>query len=243
MTTIVRTPRVEIAVQDSAGARLAVQRGADQLELCSALVTGGMTPSIALTEMVVAAAGSAPVRPLIRPRPGDFVYTAEEIECVSRDIRAAIAAGSEGVVVGALTPEGAVDTEAMKQWIDAAGDAGVTYHRALDVVVDTEAAIALLIELGVDRVLTSGQATAAGEGLAQLAEFVRWAEGRLEIMAGGGVTVASIADLRSVGVDAVHLSARAVTDRGYPSGPGGGVSSFDVTDGDLVAAAVAAARS
>ncbi|GAA1818024.1 copper homeostasis protein CutC [Agromyces neolithicus] len=236
---------VEIAVQDVAGARIALDAGAARVELCQALGLGGLTPSTGLIETTVGAAAEAGaagfVHVLVRPRGGGFVYAADELDTITRDIRAAVALGADGVVVGALTDEGALDLEAIARFIDAAGDADVTVHRAVDASAGPVEAVAALAALGVRRVLTSGGAADCRAGLSTLQTMVE-ASGMLEVMAGGGVRIPDIADLAAAGVDAVHLSARGTTTRGGPSGPGGGVAGFDVTDPGLVRAAVAAAR-
>ncbi|MGW9629106.1 copper homeostasis protein CutC [Agromyces sp. NPDC055520] len=244
-----RTLPVEIAVQDVAGVRVALAAGAARVELCQALGLGGLTPSTGLIESAAAAAREAGatgfVHVLVRPRGGGFVYDADEIDTIHRDIRAAVAAGADGVVVGALTEAGALDLDAIRAFVDAASAADVTVHRAVDAAahpVAAVAAVAALAESGrrVRRVLTSGGAADCRTGIDGLAAMVR-ESGRLEVMAGGGVRIDDIAALAAVGVDAVHLSARGVATRGGPSGPGGGVDGFDMTDAAVAAAAVAAA--
>ncbi|MCD2442544.1 copper homeostasis protein CutC [Agromyces sp. SYSU K20354] len=236
---------VEIAVQDVAGARIALEAGATRVELCQALGLGGLTPSAGLIEATVAAAAEAEaagfVHVLVRPRGGGFVYGADELDTITRDIRVAVALGADGVVVGALTDAGELDLEGIGRFIDAAGDADVTVHRAVDASARPLEAVAALAELDVRRVLTSGGAADCRAGLATLRAMVA-ESGDLEVMAGGGVRIPDITDLAAAGVDAVHLSARGTTTRGGLSGPGGGVAGFDVTDPGLVRAAVAAAQ-
>ncbi|GAA1512406.1 copper homeostasis protein CutC [Agromyces terreus] len=235
---------VEIAVQDAAGTRVALEHGAARIELCQALGLGGLTPSIGLVESAVAAAAeagaSAFVHVLVRPRGGGFVYDADELDTIARDIRSAAAAGADGVVVGELTDAGRLDLDAVRRFVDAAGDADVTVHRAVDASIDPRGAVAALAGLGVRRVLTSGGAADCRGGLVAL-EAMAAASGPLEIMAGGGVKIDDIPALAAAGVDAVHLSARGRALRGGASGPGGGVDGFDETDAALVVAAVRAA--
>lgn len=231
---------------------IAADVGARRVELCSALgPTGGITPSAALIEAVVQAAAVVPssdnapileVHVLVRPRPGGFVYSPAEIGLMAREISLAVDQGADGVVLGALTRSGTVDEARMRDLIDAADDAEVTFHRALDVIADPIAALDTLAELGVARVLTSGGAARAADGLDRLAALVeRSAELGIEIMAGGGVTAADIPALVGAGVDAVHLSAkRTVADAG---GPGGGDDAgYEVTDQTLAKAAAEALR-
>ena len=234
---------VEIAVQDLAGVRIAQAAGADRVELCIGLVTGGLTPPIGLVEAAVGT--GMPVHTLVRTRPGGFVLDDVELGVQVRDVRAAVRAGVAGVVAGALTPGAEVDADAVRRLVDAAGGLPVTFHRALDVVPDRRRALDRLADLGVRRVLTSGGAARAVDGLAVLRELVDHPaarSGRLEVMAGGGVRVADVPALVGAGVHAVHLSARRPGhDRGA-SGPGGGAAGFDVTDEGTVVAAVRAVR-
>lgn len=249
-----RAPLVEIAVQDPTGAQIAVRNGADRLELCVALsTTGGLTPSIGLVEAVCEAVKEAtresavtqerthrlpPVAVLVRPREGNFVYSAAERAVMERDIRAVVAVSGVGaVVIGALTEAGDVDVAAMRGFIEAAGRAEVVFHRAIDAAADPLAALKVVRELGCARVLTSGGALAAPEGEQTLARMVAEAEGAVEIMAGGGVRSDAIAALVATGVDAIHLSAKA-SQRSAPVGPGGGEDYIAVTDAALVKASV-----
>lgn len=236
-------PSVEIAVQDPAGARIAFAHGADRIELCQALSVGGLTPSVGTFEATAEAlGGGARIAVLVRPRGGGFVYDADEVDVTERDIRAFASRGAGGVVIGALTAAGGIDREAIARWRDAAGDAQVVFHRAIDVLPDPDAVVAELADLGISRILTSGGAARSIDGAAVLADMVARAAGRIEIQAGGGVRIEDIPALRATGIAAVHLSARATSADTAPSGPGGGAPGFDVTDPALVAAAVAAAR-
>jgi copper homeostasis protein len=237
---------VEIAVQDAAGARAARDAGADRVELCTGLVTGGLTPSLGLIEAAVAV--GLPVHPLVRTRPGGFVHDADELAVMVRDVRVAVAAGAAGVVVGALRADAEVDSGAVRALVDAAAGARVTFHRAFDVVPDRLRALDLLAELGITRVLTSGGAPTAPAGLPELGRLARHSRhsrrsratsGAVQVMVGGGVRVGDVAALVAAGVDAVHLSARRPGRDLGAAGPGGGASGFDVTDADVVRAVVA----
>ncbi|MEU7363734.1 MULTISPECIES: copper homeostasis protein CutC [Streptomyces] len=202
-------PTLEIAVTSPVGARVALDHGADRVELCTGLELGGLTPSAALVEAV--AAVGLPVQVLVRCRPGDFVYDAEETALMVAEVRSVIASGASGVVVGALTADGSLDTAAVTRLAAAAQDTGrpveVTLHRAIDQAADPVATAALLPALGLTRVLTSGGAPAAGQGLARLAAMVEAAPG-VQVMAGGGVRPVDIPELTAAGVAAVHLSAK-----------------------------------
>ncbi|MFB7891404.1 copper homeostasis protein CutC [Microbacterium sp. NPDC056044] len=231
---------VEIAVQDPAGARTALAAGAARLELCQALDVGGLTPSLATLEAVLAAVDPSNVNVLVRPRGGGFVYAPDEVAVVSADIRACVDRGAGGVVVGALTSAGGLDVDSLRRWRDAAGPATLVFHRAVDAAADPSAVFDALVAEGVDRVLTSGGAPRSIDGLPMLTAFAERA-GDVEVMAGGGVRAADIPALFAAGVDAVHLSARSRAGHDAPSGPGGGSAGHDVTDPALVAEAVAAA--
>src|SRR3954469_23264790 len=152
----------EIAVQDIAGVRVALAEGATRVELCSPLGLGGLTPSAGLVRAAVAETRDAGrdgfVQVLVRPRGGGFVYDADELDLTLADVRFAQAAGASGVVVGALTGDGAIDLEAVRRIVAAAEGLEVTFHRAIDVVRDPVASAEALAELGVTRVLTSGGA-------------------------------------------------------------------------------------
>jgi len=236
---------VEIAVQDVAGVLIAQAAGADRVELCVGLAaTGGLTPPIGLIEAAVAT--GLPVHPLIRARPGGFCYDAVELDVLARDVRAAVRAGAAGVVVGALTSAGEVDVFAISVLVEAADGADVTFHRALDVISDARSALDLLADLGVTRVLTSGGAATAPEGLdalAMLATHAHGTGGRVQVMAGGGVRVPDIGALFATGIDAIHLSARRAAHDAGATGPGGGTGGYDVTDDVTVHAAIVAAAS
>lgn len=238
---------LEIAVQDVEGVRAARSAGAGRVELCMALgATGGLTPSIGLVDAALSVAEDftddepIEVHPLIRPRPGGFVYSPAELDVMVADVRAVVDAGVHGVVVGALTPAGLVDTAAVRALVAAAEGREVTFHRALDQVADPVAALDTLAALGVARVLTSGGAARTIDGLEQLrglAAHVRERGLPLQVQAGGGVRVADVAALVGAGVDAVHLSAKTfVPDAAGPGGGGEG-SGYEATDVGLVRAA------
>ncbi len=243
-----RDVALELAVQDPEGVRVAAAVGARRVELCVALgATGGLTPSAGLVEAAVvaaaAAAGGPEVHVLVRSRPGGFVLGGDDLDVQVRDVRAAVAAGAAGVVVGALTTGGLVDVDAVRALVAAAGGREVTFHRAVDVVTDPLAALDRLAEAGVTRVLTSGGASRSIDGVDRLRAMVAHAHGvlggRVQVMAGGGVRPQDVADLVAAGVDAVHLSAkRVVVDDAGPGG--GGDAGYEVTDPVVATAARAA---
>ncbi|AOG12146.1 MULTISPECIES: copper homeostasis protein CutC [unclassified Agrobacterium] len=178
-------PLLEICVDDVAGLEAAIVGGADRIELCSALGSGGLTPSRGF--MAIAANAPIPVHALIRPRAGHFTYSKDEIAVMEADILAAREAGLAGVVIGATTMDAALDIDAIRRLIRVAEGLDLTLHRAIDVVADMEAALDLAIELGFSRVLTSGGARHAEEGLAVIKRLARHGAGCISIMPGGGV--------------------------------------------------------
>ncbi len=234
------SPALEVAVQDPAGALVAREAGADRVELCSALELGGLTPSVALIGAV--AQTGVPVHVLVRPRGGGFRYTATEVSLMVQDIEAAVDAGAAGVVVGALTADGRLDRHALDALRDAAEGLEVTAHRCVDVLADPAGAVAELADLGFARVLTSGGAATAADGVAVLERMVAAADGRLEVMAGGGILPGHVTPLVQAGVAALHLSARRRVHDAGPAGPGGGPGGYDVTDPSAVQAVAAALR-
>nr|WP_246315496.1 copper homeostasis protein CutC [Kineococcus aurantiacus] len=203
---------VEIAVTDVAGVRVARAAGAHRLELCSGLEVGGLTPSVGLVERAVEAAGPVGVHVLLRPRPGDFVHDADEFAVVLRDAWACLDAGAAGLVVGPLLPDGRFDVDALHRLRELAGDAELTAHRAFDVHPGVEENVATLLATGVDRVLTSGGADSAHDGTDRIARAVAAVDGRITVVAGGGVRPNRIGELvAATGVTDVHLSARRLT--------------------------------
>ncbi|WEK60978.1 MAG: copper homeostasis protein CutC [Candidatus Microbacterium colombiense] len=237
-----RTLALELAVQDPTGVRIAAEVGAARVELATALALGGLTPSQATIELAVEAArevaddAGPEVHVLIRPRAGGFHYDADELATAERDVRLALASGATGVVIGALDADGLLDLDAMTRLRDAADGAPVTLHRAIDVTADPVATLAAARGLGLRRVLTSGGASAAIDGIDTLRALVVAAEGEIEIMAGSGVDAATAPALAAIGVDALHFSAkRAVReDGGVRMGSASdGVGGYEVTDRDI----------
>ncbi len=176
---------LEICVDDVAGLVAAVRGGADRIELCAALSGGGVTPSAGF--MHRAAAYALPVSVMIRPRAGDFVFTRDEADVMKRDIDAARAAGLSGVVLGASLGDGSLDIPLLEELCRHADGLDMTLHRAIDVVPDMDEALEAAIALGFPRILTSGGARSALEGIETLARLSELAAGRIVIMPGAGV--------------------------------------------------------
>jgi copper homeostasis protein len=194
------------ACLDSVPSALAAQAGgAGRIELCDNLVEGGTTPSAGTLELCKARL-SIPVFVMIRPRGGEFLYSDVEFEVMRRDIAHARALGADGVVLGLLTPDGRVDVERTRALVEAARPLPVTFHRAIDVARDADEALDALIGLGVERVLTSGQAPTAAEGADVIARLVRRAAGRIGILPGCGLDETNVSELVArTGVREVHV--------------------------------------
>lgn len=197
---------LEVCVDSIAGLDAAVAGGADRIELCAALDLGGLTPSPGF--MAAAARCGLPVHAMIRPRAGGFVVTPAEVAVMQRDIAAARAAGMQGVVLGASLPDGRLDSLVLSQLVAAAEGLSLTLHRAFDLVPDLGEAVALAVELGFDRILTSGRAETAIAGLADIAATFVLAAGRIAIMPGAGITAANARRLRHLPLTDVHASCR-----------------------------------
>ncbi len=235
--------RVEISVESVAGARVATAGGADRVELCAGLSDGGLTPSAALIEL---AAEQAEVHVLIRPRPGGFVYSAEDVAVMVRDIAVARSAGATGVVIGALDSLGGLAVEPL---VEAAAGLRLTLHRAIDVCADSRRALDQAVGWGFHRVLTSGRRRSVLDGAPLIKDLVARAGGRLAVMACGGVRQDNVARVVSLtGVADVHAAPRrpvAGARAGEVSYAGVGVPEghdhFE-TDPEAVAALCAAAR-
>jgi copper homeostasis protein len=197
------------ACVDSIESALAAQEGgANRIELCADLLEGGLTPSagvIYLTRQHL----HIPIHVLIRPRGGDFCYSNREFEVMQLDIEIAKQIGANGVVLGILKSDGTLDGERTAVLVALAKPLSVTSHRAFDMARDPFQALETMIDLGIERLLTSGQAASALEGVELIGELVQRARERIIIMAGGGVneeTVAAI--IRQSGVKEVHGSLR-----------------------------------
>ncbi|GAC1651251.1 MAG: copper homeostasis protein CutC [Gemmatimonadaceae bacterium] len=181
---------VEVCIDAVGGALVAEESGAARVELCADLARGGTTPSAGMIAAVRSRTRLG-LFVMVRPRPGDFLYSVEEIDVMERDIAAAKALGATGVVVGALTAHGDVDIGCLRTLVAAARPAAVTFHRAFDAARDAHAALETLMAEGVDRVLTAGGPGTAVEGVAVLRDLVARAGRTLVVMPGGGVTGAT----------------------------------------------------
>ena len=202
---------LEICVDSLASARAAAQGGADRLELCSALLAGGLTPYEALLRQIKAES-DIPVRCLMRPRAGDFLYTPEELEMLRLQILQLKTAGADGFVIGCLTVDGELDMEAMKPLVEACGGKGITLHRCIDVSRDLKKTYLDAKALGIDTVLTSGGAASCKLGKDTIGSLLALRDelNGPEVLIGAGVNAAVIRDFRQTfpNTRAFHMSGK-----------------------------------
>ena len=199
--------KIEACISTIEEAQAAVQYGFDRIELCSALSIGGITPSHGVIEKCCFEVKTE-THVMIRPRGGNFVYSDNEIEVMTRDIKLAASAGATGVVLGVLKNDGYFDLEKNKALSCYAHDLGLetTFHRAIDTCQDPFEALDQLIELSFTRLLTSGQAINVEQGINQIREFCSRSAGKIQIMAGSGINGFNAPLIKEMGVDALHFS-------------------------------------
>ncbi|KAK3883172.1 hypothetical protein Pcinc_012503 [Petrolisthes cinctipes] len=202
--------KLEVCVDTVLSAVEAVKGGADRLELCAALSEGGLTPTTGLL-LAVKKHISRPIDVfcMVRPRGGPMVYSEEEREIILHDAQTLIKAGADGLVFGALTSCNTIDINLCKVFREKACDIPCTFHRAFDLLQDPVSQLETVIELGYQRILTSGRRATALEGCTTLTQLVKGARGRIKIMAGAGVKSSNVANIISqTGVAECHASAR-----------------------------------
>lgn len=179
---------LEVCTGSLASVMAATEGGAERIELCSALSLDGLTPSIGLLRQVRSMYPQLRIHVLIRSREGDFVYNREDLDTMLLDIREALPY-ADGIVCGALTPEGRIDTAALREMVEAAAGKPFTFHRAFDRCTDPQEALEAIIEAGCARILTSGLQPTAEAGIPLLRQLNEQASGRIIIMPGGGVNI------------------------------------------------------
>ncbi|MCL2727431.1 MAG: copper homeostasis protein CutC [Bacteroidales bacterium] len=200
---------LEICAGSITSALNAQEGGADRIELCSALPLGGLTPGCGTIEETKRLL-SIPVYVLIRPREGDFTYSDQELKVICRDIDAAKELGADGIVCGALDRDGNIDHKAVEKMIKTSQGLPFTFHRAFDLCRDPFETIHILMEMGVNTLLTSGQAPTAKDGAGLIKELISLAQPKgLTVMPGSGLLASNIAEVAgATGAVAVHLSAK-----------------------------------
>jgi copper homeostasis protein len=182
---------LEICVDSVESAVASERGGADRVELCAGLPEGGTTPSAGMIAAVRKKIGIG-LQVMIRPRGGDFCYSTDEFSIMQRDILIAKQLGANGVVFGILNTDGSMDKDRMRQLLDMARPLKVTCHRAFDMARDMEQALDDLLEIGADRVLTSGGKKSAVDAMPTLKHLVQQAHGQISVMACGELSIANV---------------------------------------------------
>jgi copper homeostasis protein len=199
---------LEICVDSVESAVAAENGGAHRIELCSNLLEGGVTPGSGLIATIRDRVSIA-LHVMVRPRGGDFNYTADEFETMQKDVAALRQLGADGLVLGLLHEDGRIDIERTRCLVELARPLKVTFHRAFDMANDLRSALEDVIATGADRVLTSGGQRTVEDGISTVANLVQAAGDRLIILAGGGVTSANVRTIISrTGVREIHASVR-----------------------------------
>lgn len=200
---------LEVCTDSIDSVRASSEGGASRVELCSALGEGGVTPSLGLIKAARRVNGLI-LHVLIRPRGGDFIYDEAETDCMIDDIKNAVNAGADGIVIGALKPDGSIDTDTCNRIVEACGhNVNITFHRAFDLCRDPFECLETIIRLGFNRILTSGLSTDAWTGRDLLRDLNKKANGRIIILPGGGISPANAAGiLKHTGCTELHGSLR-----------------------------------
>jgi copper homeostasis protein len=203
--------------------------GADRIELCDNLAEGGTTPSYGMLLQCMQSL-QIPFFPIIRPRGGDFMFSAEEFEIMKEDVAISKELGCQGIVIGILRKDGNIDSERCAQLIDIAGGLEITFHRAFDRCTDLERGLEDIIQLGCHRVLTSGAKEYAFDGLAVLKSLVIQAGSRISIMPGSGINEQNLAQIaHETAAIEFHTTAKTLAEHGFDSTTGKAYSTFETS--------------
>lgn len=203
---------LEACVDSVKSAIEAEKGGAQRVELCSNLIIGGTSPGAALFRQIRKHT-DLKIRVLLRPRFGDFCYDYYEYEMMKEDVEMYRDLGTDGIVTGILKPNGDLDVERMRELIEIAGDTDVALHRAFDVCSNPQEALEQSVELGIKTILTSGQKNSAWEGRDLIKELVEQSAGRIEILAGAGISPETIEKLVPyTGASSYHMSGKVTLD-------------------------------
>ena len=204
----IRNYIIEIATSDFATTKSAVEGGADRIELCANLAEGGTTPSVGIIKQC-REKFNVQLYPIIRPRGGDFLFTNEEFEIMLMDVATCKQLGCDGVVIGLLNKDGSVDKERSRKLVELAYPMGVTFQRAFDRVNDPFKALEDIIDIGCERILTSGLVPSCLDGAPLIARLVQQANERIVIMPGSGLRSSNVIDVAKItGAREFHTSAR-----------------------------------
>lgn len=200
--------KIEICVDNIESVMTANQLPIQRIELCSALSLGGITPNYGLIKQAIKHS-HLPIALMIRPRAGDFIFSPEEVAIMVEDIEMARSFGIQHIVIGALTTAAEIDLNTTKTLIQTAQGMEITFHRAFDLCNNPFQALEQLIELGCHRILTSGQAVTAEQGIPLLQKLVQQADNRIQIMAGCGINANNVRTLiEQTQVPEIHFSAK-----------------------------------
>jgi len=226
---------LEVCLDNVESVDTCLKAGVDRIELCSALALGGLTPAYSSVFYAVKHAKLVSYA-MIRPRAGDFCYSASELRMMIEEIKAMASIGVNGIVFGVLTNDLQIDTGAVAEIVKLSKqfNLGTTFHRAFDFISDYKKSIDILVKLGVDRILTSGLADKAPAGAKIIADAVKYADDRISIMAGSGVNFENVSSLiKETGVKEVHCSAscmKSISNASLKLGSSSSDLSYQITD-------------
>ncbi len=201
--------KLELCIDSFAEAVIAHHYHFDRIELCSALSIGGITPSAGLIQKCSSIAGIE-THVMIRPRGGNFVYSSDELKIMQKDIHIAAELGANGVVFGMLDRFDQINIAANRILIKIAQsfNLNTTFHRAFDLVKNPNKSLMEIIDLGFDRILTSGKQQKAIDGIKKIEDLLEHANGKIQIMAGSGINADNARQFQNIGIDALHFTAR-----------------------------------
>lgn len=201
--------KIEVCINRLEDISLLQSMAIDRIELCIELGCGGLTPTFSMIDKALTLS-HVPVHVLVRPRSGDFIYSEETLELMLQDCLAIEALGVEGIVTGALTPEGTLSLIFLEQLRSNLSRCALYFHRAFDDVIQPKEALKQLMVLGFDGVLTSGQRATALDGIDKLTQWKQMADGMLEVMPGSGINAANCQHFQEAGFKWIHLSSKKI---------------------------------
>lgn len=221
---------IEVCIDNIESLPLAIEGGATRIELCSSLALGGLTPSFGMMK-IAKEISTIPVYAMIRPRQGDFLFSNSEVDLMLEDVKAAKMAGLDGIVIGVLQANGKVNMDACRALVTEAEHLGITFHRAIDNTNNYRDAIDDIIELGCERILTSGTAANALEGIDIIKDMNQHANGKIQIMAGAGLNHSNVAHITEfTGITEVHLSGKSTRPSEMKIGSNASMGNSDLDD-------------